>query len=97
LGGDGGDRGYGLLGFLDDYSKVTNRRRPAISGRVRLLLEFAIAMAAIALIILFAPKPPESPQLLTSVTFPVFKQYFVDLNWGYLAFGAFIIVGRPTR
>ena len=36
--------------------------------------EAAIAMAAIALIIVFAAKPPEAPDLLTSVSFPVFKQ-----------------------
>jgi phospho-N-acetylmuramoyl-pentapeptide-transferase len=88
--------GYGLLGFLDDYSKVTKQTTAGVSGRVRLVLEAAIAMAAILLIILQAPKPPESPELLTAVTFPVFKQYFVDLSWGYLLFGAFIIVGAAN-
>ncbi|HEX7885513.1 MAG TPA: phospho-N-acetylmuramoyl-pentapeptide-transferase [Phenylobacterium sp.] len=88
--------GYGLLGFLDDYSKVTKQTTAGISGRVRLVLEAAIAMAAIALIILFAAKPPESPELLTSVTFPIFKQLFVDLGWGYLLFGAFVIVGAAN-
>jgi phospho-N-acetylmuramoyl-pentapeptide-transferase len=88
--------GYGVLGFLDDYAKVTKQTTEGISGRVRLLLEAAVAMVAIALIIVFAPKPPESPELLTSVTFPVFKQYFLDLSWGYLIFGAFIIVGAAN-
>jgi len=88
--------GYGLLGFLDDYSKVTKQTTAGISGRVRLVLEAAIAMAAITLIIVFAAKPPESPELLTSVTFPVFKQLFVDLSWGYLLFGAFVIVGAAN-
>jgi phospho-N-acetylmuramoyl-pentapeptide-transferase len=88
--------GYGLLGFLDDYSKVTKQTTAGISGRVRLVLEAAIAMAAITLIILFAAKPPESPELLTSVTFPIFKQLFVDLSWGYLLFGAFVIVGAAN-
>ncbi|HET6972093.1 MAG TPA: phospho-N-acetylmuramoyl-pentapeptide-transferase, partial [Phenylobacterium sp.] len=63
--------GYGLLGFLDDYAKVTKQTTAGISGRVRLALEGLIAMAAIALIIVFAQKPPESPELLTSVAFPV--------------------------
>ena len=88
--------GYGLLGFLDDYSKVTKQTTAGISGRVRLGLEAAIAMAAITLIILFAAKPPESPELLTSVTFPIFKQLFIDLHWGYLLFGAFVIVGAAN-
>ena len=88
--------GYGLLGFLDDYAKVTRQTTAGISGKVRLLLEAAIAMAAVALIIVFAQRPPESPDLLTSVTFPLFKQLYVDLGWFYLLFGAFIIVGAAN-
>jgi len=88
--------GYGFLGFLDDYAKVTKQSTEGVSGRMRLLLEAAIAMAAVSLIILFAQKPPESPELLTSVTFPIFKQVYLDLGWFYLAFGAFIIVGAAN-
>jgi phospho-N-acetylmuramoyl-pentapeptide-transferase len=85
--------GYGLLGFLDDYSKVTKQTTDGISGKTRLLLETLIAMAAITLIILFAAKPPATPDLLTSVTFPLFKGAMLNLNWFYLLFGAFVIVG----
>jgi phospho-N-acetylmuramoyl-pentapeptide-transferase len=88
--------GYGFLGFLDDYSKVTKQTTAGISGRLRLVLEAAIAMIAVALIIQFAAKPPESPELLTSITFPVFKQWILNLNWFYLGFGAFIIVGAAN-
>src|SRR5206468_5235314 len=61
--------GYGLLGFLDDYSKVTKQSTAGLSGKMRLAIEGGLAMAAIALIILFAGKPPEAPDLLTSVAF----------------------------
>ncbi|WP_293899125.1 phospho-N-acetylmuramoyl-pentapeptide-transferase [Phenylobacterium sp.] len=88
--------GYGLLGFLDDYSKVTKQTTAGISGRVRLGLEAAIAMAAVTLIVVFAAKPPESPELLTAVTFPIFKQWLINLHWFYLLFGAFIIVGAAN-
>ncbi len=88
--------GYGLIGFIDDYSKVTKQHHGGLSGRMRLVVETMIAMAAITLIMLFAQKPPETPNLLTSVTFPIFKQYFVDLSWGYLLFGAFVIVGAAN-
>jgi phospho-N-acetylmuramoyl-pentapeptide-transferase len=85
-----------LLGFVDDYSKVTKQTTAGVSGRLRLALEAAVAMVAILMIVMLAPKPPESPELLTAVTFPVFKQYFLDLSWGYLLFGAFIIVGAAN-
>jgi phospho-N-acetylmuramoyl-pentapeptide-transferase len=88
--------GYGTLGFLDDYAKVTKQSSDGISGRARLLLEAVIAMAAISLIILFAAKPPEAPDLLTSVAFPVVKQALLNLHWFYLLFGAFVIVGAAN-
>jgi phospho-N-acetylmuramoyl-pentapeptide-transferase len=88
--------GYGVLGFLDDYSKVTKQTSAGISGRVRLFLETAIAMAAVALIIVFAARPPETPELLTSVSFPFFKSLLLDFGWFYLLFGAFIIVGAAN-
>jgi phospho-N-acetylmuramoyl-pentapeptide-transferase len=37
---------YGLLGFADDYLKVTRRSSDGISGRVRLLIELGVAVSA---------------------------------------------------
>jgi phospho-N-acetylmuramoyl-pentapeptide-transferase len=88
--------GYGVLGFLDDYAKVTKQTTEGVSGRMRLALEALIAMAAITLIILFAAKPPTDPNLLTSVTIPFVKQISLNLGWFYLAFGAFVIVGAAN-
>ncbi len=88
--------GYGVLGFLDDYAKVTKQTTAGISGKVRLVLEFAIAATAVTLIILFGTKPPEAPELLTSVAFPIFKQALWNLNWFYLIFGSFVIVGAAN-
>jgi phospho-N-acetylmuramoyl-pentapeptide-transferase len=35
--------GFGLIGFLDDYDKLTKRSHKGISGRTRLLVEFLVA------------------------------------------------------
>ncbi|MDP3175816.1 MAG: phospho-N-acetylmuramoyl-pentapeptide-transferase [Phenylobacterium sp.] len=88
--------GYGVLGFLDDYAKVTKQTTAGISGKVRLALEVLIAVAAVWIIITFGARPPEQPNLATSVAFPVFKGLLVDMGWWYLAFGAFIIVGAAN-
>src|SRR5262245_34220360 len=37
---------FGLVGFYDDYMKVTKQTHAGISGRLRLLIEAAIAAAA---------------------------------------------------
>lgn len=85
--------GYGLLGFSDDYAKVTKQTTAGVSGRLRLILEVAIALAAVLLIVVYGKSPPDAPQLGTSVAFPIFKTALLDLGWFYLGFGAFIIVG----
>ena len=35
--------GFGLIGFLDDYDKVTKKSHKGVSGKVRLLAEFIVA------------------------------------------------------
>ena len=39
--------GFGAIGFLDDYDKVTKRSNKGISGRTRLLIEFFVAGLAV--------------------------------------------------
>jgi phospho-N-acetylmuramoyl-pentapeptide-transferase len=87
---------YGILGFLDDYAKVAKQSTAGISGKLRMVLEIAIAVGAVALLIVFGTDPPESPDLSTSVAFPIFKQLLLNLGWFYLAFGAFIICGAAN-
>ncbi|WP_421930929.1 phospho-N-acetylmuramoyl-pentapeptide-transferase [Phenylobacterium sp.] len=88
--------GYGILGFTDDYAKVTKQTTEGVSGKVRLLLEAIIALAAVALIVIYGGRPPEAPELATSVAFPIFKGLLLNMGWFYLAFGAFIIVGAAN-
>jgi phospho-N-acetylmuramoyl-pentapeptide-transferase len=85
--------GYGVLGFMDDYDKVTKQTTAGVSGPVKLVIQFAIAFAAVALLIWFGGKSPEAPELSTSVAFPIFKHLLLDLGWFYLGFAAVVIVG----
>ena len=41
---------YGVLGFTDDYAKVTKQPTAGVSSRLRLILEVAIALAAVAVV-----------------------------------------------
>src|ERR1700749_4388420 len=38
--------GFGIVGFYDDYLKVTKPSHSGFAGKLRLLIEFAIALAA---------------------------------------------------
>jgi phospho-N-acetylmuramoyl-pentapeptide-transferase len=80
--------GFGMVGFYDDYLKVTQQTSAGIPGGVRLLIEASIAAAAC-----FAIASLGRPPFATSLAFPFFKELIVDLGWFFVVFGAFIIVG----
>jgi len=80
--------GFGLVGFYDDYLKVTKQTHRGFGGRARLLVEALIAGAACYAFATLGPA-----QFSTSLAFPLFKTFLFDLGWFFVAFGAFIIVG----
>jgi phospho-N-acetylmuramoyl-pentapeptide-transferase len=80
--------GFGMVGFYDDYLKVTRQSHNGFSGRQRLLIETVIAVSAC-----YALMNLGRPPFATSLAFPIFKELVVDLGWFFLVFGAFIIVG----
>jgi phospho-N-acetylmuramoyl-pentapeptide-transferase len=75
--------GFGLIGFLDDYDKVTKRSHKGVSARVRLLAEFVVAAIGTTIIVFNSG---------TELYLPFFREPVVDLGWFYVAFGAFVIV-----
>jgi phospho-N-acetylmuramoyl-pentapeptide-transferase len=79
---------FGLIGFYDDYLKVTKQSHKGFSGRARLGAEAVIAGIA-CYVIAHMGTPPFS----TSLTFPFFKDVLLDLSWFFIPFGAFVIVG----
>ena len=80
--------GFGVIGFYDDYLKVTKQTHRGVPGWVRLLIEGLVAGAACVAIIFIAPA-----DIATALAFPLFKQLLLQLGWFFVIFGAFIIVG----
>jgi phospho-N-acetylmuramoyl-pentapeptide-transferase len=65
---------YGLIGFYDDYLKVTKRTTSGFSGRLRLGLELLIAgLAAYAM-------SAAGGKFGTALTIPFFKEVVIDLG-----------------
>ena len=79
--------GFGLIGFYDDYLKVTRQSHAGFSGKARLAIEAVIAGIAVV-VILNAGRAG----LSSSVSFPFFKDLLLDLGWFFVVFGAFVIV-----
>ncbi len=80
--------GFGGIGFYDDYLKVTKQTHKGFSGQVRLAIEFAIAASPACVIMNIGQAPFSS-----SLTFPFFKDFLLNLGWFFMPFGAFVIVG----
>lgn len=78
--------GFGLVGFMDDYDKVTKRSHKGVSGKIRLLFEFLIAGLAVTIIVA-AHGPGAGNLYMPFVNSPV-----ADLGIWYILFGAFVIV-----
>jgi phospho-N-acetylmuramoyl-pentapeptide-transferase len=79
---------YGLIGFYDDFLKVTKRNHKGFSGKARLLLELVIAALAAYSIMLIA-----EPAHATSLAVPFFKDMLINLGPYFVLFGVFVIAG----
>ncbi|HUO21887.1 MAG TPA: phospho-N-acetylmuramoyl-pentapeptide-transferase [Caulobacteraceae bacterium] len=85
---------YGVLGFMDDYAKVTKQTTAGVSSQMKLVIQFLVAGLATVVLMRYGEHPPNEPATLSSsVAFPVFKNLLLNLGWFYVAFGAITIAG----
>ncbi len=80
---------YAGLGFIDDYVKTVKGNMRGLPGRLRLLVEFAVA-AAVGLALMTTPGFDDS------VTIPFFKRFSLDLGPLYIPFVMVVIVGTAN-
>ena len=77
---------FGLIGFIDDYRKLSRRNSAGLTGRQKLLAQFAVATLAALLLSLL-------PGFDSTVTMPFFKAVRPDLGWFYIPFATLVVVG----
>jgi len=83
--------GFGFIGFLDDYSKITKSSSVGVSGKVKLLLEVIVSLAAILIIINAA-----GPELGYKFAPPFLKDVLIDMGWFMIPFTMFVLVGASN-
>ncbi|MEM9434444.1 MAG: phospho-N-acetylmuramoyl-pentapeptide-transferase [Pseudomonadota bacterium] len=83
--------GFGAIGFVDDYAKVTSNSHAGLSGRVRLALGFVIAAIAG-----FAATWLHPGDLTNQLAMPVFKDTLLNLGLFFVPFAMFVIVGAAN-
>ncbi len=100
--------GFGAIGFVDDYAKVTKQHHGGLSAKLRLLFEFSISIVAI-LAMLVAEWVSKTPgqthdimgfwnalmagEPLTAVALPFLSGWGIQLLAAYVIFALFVIVG----
>ena len=83
--------GFGLIGFVDDFQKVTRHTHKGVSGKVRLAIGFAIALIAGWYM---ASLKPEALQ--EAIAMPILKDTLVNAGIFYLPFVMLVIVGSAN-
>ena len=83
--------GYGLIGFADDYLKLTKRSSGGLSGRLKLLGQGSIGLVA-AIVLIQLGTSPQS----TGVAVPVFKDLIVPLGLAFPLFAALVMMGSSN-
>lgn len=82
---------FGLIGFADDYAKVTKQNTKGVSGRVRFVLGLLIAGLAAYAAAMFHPEG-----LTNQLAVPFFKDVLINLGILFVPFGMIVIVGAAN-
>ena len=83
--------GFGFIGFLDDFLKVSKRNTKGLSGKLKLLMQVAICGVATFAILSQLPEG-----LQTTLAVPFLKDLLLDLGWVFVIFAVFVMVGSSN-
>ncbi|MGJ3258344.1 MAG: phospho-N-acetylmuramoyl-pentapeptide-transferase [Rhodospirillales bacterium] len=83
--------GFGIIGFLDDFLKVSKRNSKGLSGRLKMALQLAIAAVAAFWVLSHLPG-----SLQTTLAVPFFKDLLLNLGWLFVIFAILVMVGSSN-
>jgi phospho-N-acetylmuramoyl-pentapeptide-transferase len=81
--------GFGLIGFADDYRKLTRKNSKGLRMREKMLYQVVVAIVASLLLYYY-------PTFKTTVSVPFFKDVAPDLGGFYILLAIFVIVGTSN-
>jgi phospho-N-acetylmuramoyl-pentapeptide-transferase len=84
-----GTLGFGVIGFFDDYLKLTRKNSDGLPPRYKLLGQLSVAFV-VALVLYFLPRFSEH------VALPFVKTFSFDLGLLYIPFAMIVIVGASN-
>ena len=82
---------FGLIGFADDYAKVSKNNTAGVSGKLRMGLGLIVAGFAG-----FAATQVHAPELAGQLALPVFKDVLINMGVFFVPFAMIVIVGAAN-
>ena len=83
--------GFGLIGFFDDYQKLTSASHRGLAGTTRITLEILVGAIASIAIHHFSPAP-----LANTLAVPFFKNLLIPLDGLFVPFAVFVVIGASN-
>jgi len=83
--------GFGMIGFADDFLKVTKRNTKGLPGKLKLLGQVSISLIAVIWVMAITREP-----LATGFALPLLKAVLIDLGWFFIPVAVFVIVGASN-
>jgi phospho-N-acetylmuramoyl-pentapeptide-transferase len=82
---------FGLIGFADDYAKVTKQNTKGVSGRIRMGIGAIVSLIAAIWAMYLHPA-----ELSGYLAFPVFKNALLYMSYLFIPFAMIVIVGAAN-
>ncbi len=86
--------GFGAVGFMDDYLKITRRSHHGLIPRYKMGGQLLVALGVGVSVLVLASDNP--PLYNTRLIFPFFKNLIPDLGWLYVPFAIVVLVGATN-
>lgn len=83
--------GFGMVGFVDDYLKLTKRNTKGLPGKAKLVAQILIGGAATFWVMQLGPD-----SMATHLAVPFFKSLLINFGWFFLPFAIFVMVGASN-
>ncbi len=83
--------GYGLIGFADDFLKLTKRNTKGLPGRYKI-----IGQVVFGLIATWGTMNILPADIATHITFPFFKDVTLNVGWFFPVWGLLVVVGASN-
>lgn len=83
--------GFGLIGFADDYLKLTKKNTDGLSGRLKIILQCLIGLVAVICINAYMPET-----YVNGLALPFLKDLILDLGIFFIPFALIVLIGASN-